>query len=828
MPLAPGFTLQPHQQRLADSAAAAQAAGQPFRTLAYWGLGSGKSLGALNVADTIGGTASAVVPAALRPNLKGEAHKFFGRTDIPVSSYQAAATGRAPQTNTLLIDEAQRLGSPSSTQARAVTDMAAGARNVVLMSGTPVRNRPNEFAPLMSILTGAPVTPEQFDKRYVGTETLRPGLLGRLRGVAPVTRPALVNTDELKRLLQGHVDYYENETPTVDVKHEVHEADMTPRQAELYSGMFGRLPLVMRWKMRWNYPLSDDELVRARSFLTGPRQVSLSDLPYRSDGDPHRAFLNSGKLTKAFGLLKEKLDADPRHKAIVYSNFPEAGLRPYAAALAKAGIPHGTFDGTLSDTERKALVDGFTHGRLRVALVGPAGAEGISLKGAQVLQVLDGSWQDARTRQAIGRGLRYDSHANLPDELKHLTVQKFVAKLPLGVRDRLLESVGFDRSGQRLAVDDYMGNLADKKEVLNRQLLALLKEVGTQNRTKVAEDLGYVLTGHEVLRLADIGAEVFGAVKAAALFSAPEFLAASEARREKHYLGRYTCPHCGGTNMFNGIPGTGTSFRGSGMCQDCKRGCSIVGLKLKPIGTGPEIVPTAEQLADLERRKAREERLKARDEGTKEARQPDAPMEAAGWICETCQAWTREDPPANKCPKCSGDPEPVIGRLQTIRDNWDKDCPQLYVNPKTKEIWIETGDWHETDEVKRWYKDVQKRFKAWTVKGESESRPPEKDGWLKAAAYDPRLAQVKAFSDLGTREGYDAKARLIRDLIREDPAAWHIDSDAGGHVVGLTHTSGWRYHVPRAALVGLDVRRTSVLPGFVPGTGAQARYTDIT
>jgi hypothetical protein len=180
---------------------------------------------------------------------------------------------------------------------------------------------------------------------------------------------------------------------------------MTPRQSELYSGMFGRLPLMMRWKMRWNYPLSDDELVRARSFLTGPRQVALSDLPYRSDGDPHRAFLNSGKLTKAFDLLKDKLDADPRHKAIVYSNFPEAGLRPYAAALAKAGIPHGIFDGKLSDPERKSLVEGFTKGRVRVALVGPAGAEGISLKGAQLMQVLDGSWQDARTRQAIGRGL---------------------------------------------------------------------------------------------------------------------------------------------------------------------------------------------------------------------------------------------------------------------------------------------------------------------------------------------------------------------------------------------------------------------------------------
>ena len=69
--------------------------------------------------------------------------------------------------------------------------------------------------------------------------------------MAPVTRPALVNTDELRHLLSGHIDHYEAETPSVGVTHETHEADMTPRQAELYSGMFGRLPMLMRWKMRW-------------------------------------------------------------------------------------------------------------------------------------------------------------------------------------------------------------------------------------------------------------------------------------------------------------------------------------------------------------------------------------------------------------------------------------------------------------------------------------------------------------------------------------------------------------------------------------------------
>lgn len=87
---------------------------------------------------------------------------------------------------------------------------------------------------------------------------------------------------------------------------------------------------------------------------------------------------------------------------------------------------------------------------------------------------------------------------------------------------------------------------------------------------------------------------------------------------KKSYLGRYKCPHCGGTNMFNGIPGTGTTFRGSGHCQDCDKGCSIVGLKLKRIGDGPEIVTTDDQIKSWKENRKWERRAR-REAGEKKA-----------------------------------------------------------------------------------------------------------------------------------------------------------------------------------------------------------------
>lgn len=488
MPLLPGVTLQPHQQALRDEASEAAAQGLPFRRMALWQVGAGKSLGALGAVDALGGRSAVVAPAAVRPSFKLETQRLLSQP-VPVVSYNQAANGKLPEVpNNLIIDEAQRLGS-TGPQSSAVTDLAMKARNVILLSGTPIRNHPRELAGAVSILSGKPMSQDDFTQRYVGVERRRPGgILGWLRGEPAVEQPVIAHEEELRNLLRGKIDFYENASPPPgapsSVNYEDVESTMTPGQAGLYEGMFQRLPRLLRWKLRWNYPLTDSELVRSRSFLTGPRQVGLSDLPYRPDRDPLKAFENSGKLKTAMGRLEAQLK-DPRSKAIVYSNFLHAGLRPYSAALNKAGIPHATFHGGLSDEERKQLVSDFNSGRTRVALVAPAGAEGISLKGAQLIQLLDKHWNEARMRQAQARGIRFDSHTGLPEDLRGVRVERYIAKLPLGVSDRLLAAMGFDRESRRSAVDDYLEAMSTRKEKLNRQFIDLLRDVASENRHRI-------------------------------------------------------------------------------------------------------------------------------------------------------------------------------------------------------------------------------------------------------------------------------------------------------------------------------------------------------
>lgn len=304
--------------------------------------------------------------------------------------------------------------------------------------------------------------------------------MGLLRGLPSEERTTLARPEELRNLLSGKVDYYAPDRPEVPTTSEDIHVDFDRPQAELHAGLMGRLPLALRLKLRFNTGLSGYDLQRLRSFLTGPRQLSISDATLSGRGGPLSAFNRSAKLRRAHAELHKTLDTDPRTKALVWAPYVRAGLEPYAAKLREEGTPFVTYHGGMSDAERKAAVEAFNSGRARVALLAPAAAEGLTFKGAQLMQVLGAGWHETQTDQAIARGLRHGSHDGLPPELQRYHVQRFYSRLPLGTRDRFLEWFGADRTPQRLATDDYLRALGQKKRTANEELLELLKDVGTQ------------------------------------------------------------------------------------------------------------------------------------------------------------------------------------------------------------------------------------------------------------------------------------------------------------------------------------------------------------
>lgn len=473
--LLPSVQLQPYQQRVADKLR------DHDRLLVYHGLGSGKSLSSVAAAEQEDEPYTAITPAALRENYRKEQRKFTdGSTPTDVMSYNAVAAGKQPKyPGTLVVDEAHRLRSPESAQTAGVKQLAEQAKKVLLLSGSPIVNRPADLAPLIEILTKQKITPGEFNQKFLGETEVSPGWLGWMQGIKPVKVKEPAHVDQLKKLLRGHVDYYAPAKPPVETTEVTNDVEMGPEQQLLYRSMWGKLPFWLKWKLQNEFPLSDDETRNAMAFLSGPRQVSLSTLPFmKGNPNPQKAFDQSPKLQKAFQSLQETLKRDPAARAVVYSNFIGAGLEPYAAALKKHRISHGLFAGGMTDAQRKAMVDEYNAGQRRVLLLGPAGSEGISLKGTNLMQLLDGHWANTRLQQAIGRGVRLDSHTHLPAEQRKVLVERYRSKLPPSFWSRMFSMDGKPQYGS--GVDDYIERAANQKEELNNKFLKVLQEVGSE------------------------------------------------------------------------------------------------------------------------------------------------------------------------------------------------------------------------------------------------------------------------------------------------------------------------------------------------------------
>ena len=70
----------------------------------------------------------------------------------------------------------------------------------------------------------------------------------------------------------------------------------------------------------------------------------------------------------------------------------------------------------------------------------------------------------------------------LPPELQNVKVERYTARLPLGLAGRLLKGVGVSQEHKERAADDYLRRLEERKDARNRVFMQLLKEVGSERR----------------------------------------------------------------------------------------------------------------------------------------------------------------------------------------------------------------------------------------------------------------------------------------------------------------------------------------------------------
>lgn len=460
--------LKAHQQRVVDRI---KKEDQPGLVVAH-GLGSGKTLTSIAAQDALDMESDVVVPASLQANYKKELKKHVSgkHPKVHVRSMQNMARKNAPPESPLMIvDEAHR-ARESGTRTFSVLSKNKSKKRL-LLTGTPFYNRPADIAPLVNIAAGRQVLPNDrydFADRYIYEVKQKPGILARLRGVKPGTTPVINprRKEELKNTLNKWVDYYEGakegfpSVETQDVK-----VPMVDPQLEVYDTLMKKAPFWVRYKVRHGLPPTKQEAGDLNAFLGGARQVANTTAPYQTSEPTH-----SPKIDRAVQELRKQLDANPRAKAVVYSNYLAAGIDPYKAQLTKAKIPFGEFTGQMKKRDRDALVRDYNENKIRALLLSSAGGEGLDLKGTRLMQILEPHWNQEKLRQVEGRGIRYGSHAHLPPEEQKVLVQRFLATRP---KKGILERIGARSPG--MGVDEYLTRMSQDKERLNYQFRELLK-----------------------------------------------------------------------------------------------------------------------------------------------------------------------------------------------------------------------------------------------------------------------------------------------------------------------------------------------------------------
>ena len=419
-----------------------------------------------------------IAPASLTTNVDKEILKHGLKIDmsrVEVLSYEKAVNDadrlRKNKYMLAIADEAQRLRTTGTKRHKELSEIISSADRRMLASGTPIYNHVSDIAPLVNIASGGQkVLPEgksAFEMEYVTKKEVSAPLLKRIFGAPPKEVSVLHNKKALSDRLNRYVDSYDIRNDPKESKHfptsseKIIEVKMSPEQHMLYKHLEGKLPWHLRLKIRMNSDLTPQETAQLRAFSTGIRQISNSTSKYFPSYSK-----TTPKISTAVDNLQNSMSSDKNFKGIVYSNFKDSGVDEYSRELSRRGISHSIYDGSLSKKEKDAIRDDYNTGNNRVMLITSSGAEGVDTQGTKKIQILEPHWNDSKVDQVKGRGIRYKSHDALPENERHVEIERYHSVMPDGMFGK----------AKTHSIDQYLYHNAQHKNELGDQVKALTRQ----------------------------------------------------------------------------------------------------------------------------------------------------------------------------------------------------------------------------------------------------------------------------------------------------------------------------------------------------------------
>jgi len=498
--LKPDVVLQPHQERARRKMETGSGSLAVFH-----GTGLGKGLTAISGVERLrqrgrAGRVLVVTPASLRANFAQDTIGKFTDSSVltigkapkkplPASDYYVASYARfrrnpqqllaATGADTLVLDEVHRARNPKSKLYRALMSTRPQIRNVVGLTGSPVSNKPADLVPIMDIVHGQRGhglgTQGGFTQRYVGTKKVR-----KHRFFGPSTLvPAVKQEKRLKRELAGKIDYVPHSAVADKLPRELTETiqvPMSPHQKKLYSFALNQVDPISRYRIERGLPMGKEQARHVFARLLQARQASNAVHTLDRRFTPAMAAEATPKVRQVLDDALTHLETTPDGQVVMYTNFIQGGADTLIAGLRARGVDPAIFigKGRIKGHDRQQAVRDFRSGKRRVIVVSGAGAEGISLDNATMFQSLDGHFSPAILLQAQARARRMHGLAHRPPEERQVIIRHYQSILPRTWVDKAL----LRRRSKTQSTDEWVAQVARKKDEMNETLRAVMEEVG--------------------------------------------------------------------------------------------------------------------------------------------------------------------------------------------------------------------------------------------------------------------------------------------------------------------------------------------------------------
>lgn len=291
--------------------------------------------------------------------------------------------------DTLIIDEAHRIKNRAAQVSKASKKISPKAKNVFLLTGTPITNRPDELWSLLST-----IYPKQFSSYWKFVEAFcHVSHNGYGFEVGPLR---LERVEALKTLISPFVLRRTKKAVMSDLPPKMIQqiwVDLEKDQRDIYDQMA---------RDAWAKVSESQEISAAivLAQITRLKQITV---------DPQLTVQGTKPLDGAkVDALLEIFESSGEQKLVVFSQFSQA-LSCLSKRLDLEGLDHTLLTGEVSGIDRQKAVDRFQiDPTCRAILVTiRAGGVGLTLTAGSIAVFLDKAWTPADNIQAQDRLHRY-------------------------------------------------------------------------------------------------------------------------------------------------------------------------------------------------------------------------------------------------------------------------------------------------------------------------------------------------------------------------------------------------------------------------------------